>query len=301
MRTIAIWYDRKECSESTPSLDIHINLWRIKHPKIIDFGFMLKDGSNVEKINIFLPFKVDKEDINDLGKILNSDNELVRAIFNDNYTGKEIAVNSKSHKFSYRSDEFCTYEISFNDDMISHDYEGTIIKIDLSKADATILGKCYLRFRIKCKEIGPVIYEQHEKWQLFSSAITKTEVIDFRINEDRNYPKDLREIIQNEFSLKKVHFLIMTNSNDLFNSNNADYSCRSLEPELWNDYINNNKLDNMVAYHLKTKAERDGSIDSFNSLVTIKYRHTSIIRILVYLAFIILLELLSNAIYDWLR
>ena len=101
MRSFAIWYnevkkktnENKEDSnkENKVKLSLHINLWRnskrLDLPTLLDIGLDVSCLKTIDTINIFVPFKIAKDDISDLGlTIKKSGDKLIGAIFNEDYS-----------------------------------------------------------------------------------------------------------------------------------------------------------------------------------------------------------------------
>lgn len=67
-----------------------------------DFGLLVEDITDIEKIYLYTPFTIQKRDISDLGVVI-SNNNLVNAIFNENFTTtngepKRLIVNGNRDK-----------------------------------------------------------------------------------------------------------------------------------------------------------------------------------------------------------
>jgi hypothetical protein len=119
---------------------------------------------------------------------------------------------------------------------------------------------------------------------------------DFRINEKRNIHKSILEKIDSkkEFKIKKIHFLLLRNSNEDFESTYINPRCRKLENKIWAKYIGKDyNLDNIVAYHWSEK-KKEGHIDSFNTYIKMIYHQSNFKIIGTYLIVIGGLSIIFN-------
>ena len=94
------------------------------------------------------------------------------------------------------------------------------------------------------------------------SAFSISEAIDFRFNDYRSLPLSLLEEIRNgnSYSIGKVHFLLITESDVDLVFYSATPSARELEPSVWNKYYEKLCGKKVVAYHWKVKSESKGKL-----------------------------------------
>lgn len=187
-------------------------------------------------------------------------------------------------------------------------YEGSIFSINIdSITPDTDCYKYYFRLRLRDDSFSSIFTRKlAPKNKFFNSAFTATEIIDFRINEKRSYNRSLLEHIneKKEFKIKKIHFLLMRNSREDFESNHLKTSCRLIESDLWEKYVDKEHvLDDIIAYHWSKKTKDEDVISSFNTLAKIKYHKSNwrtIFKYLIALAlFSICFNLASSGLYGW--
>lgn len=307
MRSFVLWY--KEGQKQEPvDIDVHINLWTIQNQKdeiyYFDFGFMIKDISNISSLCLYIPFSIKKEDVQDLGEKI-SKIRLVNALFNENFTTEEktktrLIVNENKEN---KNDKFIIYHLNIKDQVDleeEHTREkeepeeitGTILKIwnlkslkNIEKEEcenfkeeefkvisekAQDISKYYFRIRIKVPNKNEIIKEQINDESIFNNAFTSTEIIDFRLNNLRSCSKDLRKLYEqgNHFRIKTVHYLILREANDTIihhENANSKMSSRLLEKEVWKEYLNDIDQD-IIAYHIKATS-KDNSENEENKIV----------------------------------
>jgi hypothetical protein len=282
MRSFAVWYNTpseiKNASEKVENINlnngkeisIHVNLWtKIENEAkkyCFDIGLLIEDLQGIENIYVYMPFDKHKVNVKDLGSIISKNNRLVNAIFNENFTttsgqAKRLIVNGTGEKAS-----FIIYSLEVNRqiDYInikkSNGNTGTILKIKSCDIDSRVesISRYYFRLRLEVeeKEVS-LINNEVGGINIFSNAFTKTEVIDFRLNDIRSCSDELREEIAKgkTFNIKAVHYLILRKASDIIINYGKKINSRMLEKDLWKDYIEESKHD-IIAYHIKAKAKK---------------------------------------------
>ena len=296
MRSFVLWYEpREDTSSSEVNLDIHINLWKKKKPVetfVFDFGLMIDKIDLIKNIYFYLPFKESKW--NDLGHIISANPKLVEAIFNENCNVSTFHPKRVKVKFKESDEEFVLYSLSQEDIRKESYSKGELLTLnvnsilDISEVqendDIKNIKKYYFRFRFEIsKDKVYLIKESDFNKNFFLDIFSRTETIDFRINDIRSCSeKVMEEYYRNKkFQIKKIHYLLLRNSNDEFLYLDGNVNSRVLEKELWSNYIENIPED-VIAYHIKEvpKGGRD-KIKSFSKLVRFKYDKTSWIRIII--------------------
>lgn len=333
LRSFAIWYDPKQNInniENEKNEDvIHINFWSQVplDPKkcYFDFGIYINDISDVKNINIYCPFEINKNNIRDLGARF-SDGNLVNALFNENYTttggnAKRYLINKNKDS----KDQFIIYSITedseikienckrikfHSDNPKENDKgKGSIIIIDVSdviKKSAESLQKIksyYFRLRIETtKDEMKLITKKVDTESRFTDTFVSTEIMDFRINDIRSCCDEIRNRFNygKHFSLKAIHYLVMRKANDKVIADGNLYTCRLLEQDIWNEYIDGLD-DNMIAYHFKNKVEGERIVDSLCVLVRFQSHINTIKTILIYFTIAMFLGVIGNFVTDFIK
>jgi len=319
MKTIALWYDQATgVEEADVKLDLHINFWKLlnsqskKQEYLLDLGFMVDDIRQVDSLNLYFPFDIDEKNIEDIGAKLHENQRLTSSVFNEDYTthGGNIeqpkqfnVLDANHHK------QFNIYAIDFGktaeDCSIIKKYDGSIFSINIgSITEKNGCYKYYFRIRLK-GDIFPSIFTRKlaPKNRFFNSAFTATEIIDFRINEKRSYNRSLLEEInqKKDFKIKKIHFLLMRNSREDFESSHLKANCRLIETDLWDKYVEKEHiLEDIIAYHWSEKAKGDDVINSFNALAKIKYHKSNGWTIFKYVVALAILSICFNLLSSWI-
>ena len=333
LRSFAIWYDSKHDMnnmEKEKEKDIiHINFWSQipSNPEkcYFDFGIYVNDISDVKNLNIYCPFEVRKNNIRDLGARF-SDGNLVNALFNEDYTttggnAKRYLINKNKNL----KEQFIIYAITedseikienckrikfHSDNPKTNDKgKGSIIIIDVSdvieKSEESLkkIKSYYFRLRIETtKNDMKLITKKVSTESLFTDTFVSTEIMDFRINDIRSCCDEIRNRFNygKHFSLKAIHYLVMRKANDRVIADGNLYTCRLLEQDIWNGYIDNLN-DNIIAYHFKKIANGINMVDSLCILVRFQSRIKTITTIFIYLLIAIGLGVLVNFITEFFK
>ena len=324
MRSFVIEYIKRDNEEDTSDsgveLELHVNLWNFKKLETtFDFGFMVDNIDNVENIILYVPFKIKK--VEDLGNnIIEKNQILVDAIFNERcetikfYPKRLKVIKKGNYDTRYREGrdinnkkekDFILYSLSDNQIAFENFYNYARIKLNveniLSKEEQKnppeLDNKKYyfrIRFFPDSNEIT-MIKRENEKINIFQDAsLRTTEIIDFRINDLRSCPENLREefLRTPRFTIKKIHYLIMRSSTDEYITiGDTEVKGRLLEKEIWKNYINIEEND-MIAYHVKKEEDY-----TFSNLSRFKYPLNVGERLFWYIFIAIILSLASSYIY----
>ncbi|RTE08238.1 hypothetical protein [Paenibacillus whitsoniae] len=327
MRSFAIWYApiKKETEQETEQdkvASIHINLWdKVKGNNknyCFDFGLLIEDINCIEKIFLYAPFPVEKKQIKDLGSVI-SNNQLVNAIFNENFTTtdgepKRLIVNAPEKK-----DNFVVYSLEIENQVElincrrNTESDGTIIEIKVDSIKPNNINKYYFRIRIEGgKDCIKFINDEIKGISIFSNQFTNTEVIDFRLNDVRSCSEELREQFQKgkSFKLLAIHYLILRNANDAIIHYGKEINSRMLEQDLWKTYIDGTN-HNIIAYHIKSKAEKKKNpqtggievlryVEDFSDLSRFQYQKETKSIIALYVLGVIVLGGIGGVLGNWL-
>ena len=184
---------------------------------------------------------------------------------------------------------------------------GTGTIIILKNLNTGKRNKVYIRIRIKDKSISELFHEEELSNAFIQNAFSKSETIDFRLNEVREIdPKVLEEYIDTNcfFKIKKAHFFYMCSSKEenVF-SNKELNNCRHLEKEPWSSYINPLNIDSnsiVLAYHWKFAPKGEDILSGFGLLIKSKFESISWKPLLKYLSWLIVITILLNLFSNFL-
>lgn len=321
MKSIGIWYKSCVNTQKNPVVDVHINLWNIsavnnkKVEPMLDIGLKIQDYQAIEKLRFFLPFKFDEAEFIDLEHVM-KDVSVLRLVFNDSKCEVSSIQNLHQIELSKEPGHMLLLKLSnqnkhkklvtfMNTDNLSE--QGTCFEISLAGIAEKYTGtkNAYLRFRIKSLLLEEAIYQDLKMKNFFlESAFTSTQVIDLKINKERNIPNEYSEEFRNQgfefLSFHKIHFLLAEPANNdvtIFGSDKLD--CRTLEDNEWNVYLGDeyNTKDSLV-YHITETSKEGEQISTFDCLAKAETKKTSYMVILCYILVVVVMGALGSALFS---
>ncbi|MCD8038295.1 MAG: hypothetical protein LUE96_04340, partial [Lachnospiraceae bacterium] len=266
--------------------------------------------------DILLPFKIDDDEIFDLYELVKTQ-EIARLIFNE----IECEVSSKDRYTIIESDNFDRPKLLVNvkngeefETFISHSFDNelSIISVDFGELtkDEKLFGydDLYVRFRVNSESIKESLFcPVHKKNWFLESGFMETQIVDIKINQERNLPhtvcKNYR-LKKYKFAVfKKIHLLVMSNSSDEVDSfGNSIYECRKLEEHDWDNYLGNNyDVTNIFAYHWKEKSTCEMGLLNFNKLIRISTASTILKIIVTYVLVVIVLGACGSGLLELIK
>lgn len=261
----------KKKSKVDEAFVLQINLWNIQVKdlslgkdlpfKAIDFGVVCPLSTS--ELSFLLPFKVEKENFQDLVKCLSEDTDLACSVFNEDL--KSVSEPGKSyHAIECEKFKYLMYELS-EDNIIDNSYDGkydtTILTFQINSNFETDQFKdyqLYIRFRLKLKNFDSFATKKEVSNDWLQSAFSSTYMFDIRINDVRELSKKKKEL--EEFKgfhlpgFSKIHFFYMSDSEEVVENGSAmKLDSRLLEKERWHSYLGKNIefTSSNVAHHWK--------------------------------------------------
>ncbi|SFM20508.1 hypothetical protein SAMN05421830_12047 [Desulfomicrobium norvegicum] len=250
MNSIAVWWTCKKnqlLSDIKIHLDINIWLSKNKEFRYIEFGIKIKNYEKIKQIHIYLPYVIEKKDIEDKIKILAENTNITNALFNKKTTISngggifhEVKMQGED-PFHYitLSDKFfktCPYKVG-------EKVTGTQITITShpSKENPVING--YYRFRIN--KITDTVKTISQNFGLTNGFYNKVDFVEININSARKLPNDIVESIGECCKFESMNLFLIT---DLFTEfkfiSKEINASRILENDIWNQYIIGSRKEN---------------------------------------------------------
>lgn len=305
MNCIAIWCTHPQHQPHKPQpneLECHFNLWMLKgintrkHDKLdcfLDIGMMLSHAEEMTHINIFVPDRLDKLNIQDLGLAFKN-TALVSSVFNEDY-GVLARAKEKTIEVQRANGErlFDIYMLDLENDVsVECQFGGSIIRIQLP--DHLKDKKHYYRVRLKCAFVDQAgyIYKPPAS-SILEGAFFQTELIDFRLNEKRNLHSSLLEVLRQngDVCFTKTHFFLMREASDDYVFSHKPPGGRQLEKDIWKVYVGEAySFEQITAYHWKESVPHG----SFNVFVKFRSFHSSWRTILTAIVAIIIIGVISG-------
>lgn len=281
-KSLAFWLEGGK--PNVADIELHFNYWSLNSSSskgnldYLDIGVKFSGLREVTSINIFFPFKIDASKyVSSLGRAVCQSDTLIAAIFNTNI--REKKPNGERTDISFMGEHestlrfHCQIEQGAPGDgvgMNSHGEAGTTISFPMglfrtNNSDAEEVGlKNYFRFRIKMsgddKKMLSQVYKSKDSKLL--SRLESTEIVDFRVNEIRNLPPQIRSKLEIGGCIKCVHFFLIRETDSEHKLSHTKFKrCRVLEKDLWDAYLRVGNIqglnipDQMLIYHWKESKE----------------------------------------------
>ncbi|WP_380059016.1 hypothetical protein ACFE33_15825 (plasmid) [Falsihalocynthiibacter sp. SS001] len=316
-KSIAFWCERA-ADEAEVRTEFHVNLWHFSGTKRRDFieiGVMPSDPSALSAIRIYVPFKLQREDIEDLGPEFAS-TELAQGIFNETLSstkkpsGKSVELKLGTstychvHLFSPENGSIDNSEL----DLTEKD-GGTFISIT-SIALESLARQCngkpecgYFRLRLlpPKNNTRPFVTAIKPKDRAWTSGFEEIEYIDCRLNEARTLPTSIEASADAArhgiADVSRIVFLAVVPVASSITSSHAEWhKSRLLETQIWRDYVPHGLEDGMVVYHWRKEFEGSGQnvLQGFSAFVKLQTRKTSLMIIGIYVLVALLLGIVGS-------
>lgn len=324
MESIGILYELKPSNSKEPSrrveADLHINylktlskdyyLWK-KYDRSLDIGVMLLTSvADIKSISIYLPFRIKKEDVLDLGAVIRDPN-LFCTLFNEDYTISNVPNHPLFHTVvpTTKQNAFWLYTIEQNTFSIDDSLQlGSLLTISIAEIPPCTFVQeidrqepgLYFRLRINRLPKNEFYYEDHIANDVFQSAFSKAEIVDFRVNEMREFDNKVIDDLKNGryfVEFRKFHFFFIGSSEDEEIVGSTDCTdTRLLDPKRWASYnssIRRNRI-RYIAYHWSKKAEQNSTFTKCSVFLKTKYKSVNIEKMLKYCSIVIFLGFIGS-------
>lgn len=301
--SIAIWHDALPDGANGYSsrVEVHINIWKgdrrnkVRRFDLFDIGLRFKKVRSIKTMSLSLPFSIGKDKIVDLFDIIHDRNTL-STIFNDTlYPGP---LQDDEAIFSVRDDhdriQFFVCRCSQSDIEVSNidSAEGSetiiLFKEEFCNKLRKNIGDQYLRLRfyVPFFHTNSFISEIAPADSAFLSTISTNEVVEFRLNERRNFSSAVLGRLGKNVDLINIcgvhYFLIRDMTVEMIQAHTAFKKMRRLEPDIWDSYLRNEPqfdANNMIIYHWSSTTSDGSNIDNFKALATFRSYYTGSLAI----------------------
>ena len=283
---------------------IYINDWlNPKGKSYVDLAVRVRGVMASKSLNVYVPFIVEKEEIEDVSLLLN-DAKILQAIFSatcivefkKNECTSEIAYNGKTIDIVHVS------AIKLETTALS---AGTLIKIDLEKLRPFLDNdEAYFIWRMPHKSLDEIFAprsDMKKRLERLRDLITSPVVAEkygysIRINEARLLPEEINRI--GAFHRQKLEKAVITLSvHESYEINDGScYRIRRLEEKLYKEFLPKSyKTDNVITY--QWRQSRDSNLKGhFSFYYNIAKSSISRGSMILYLVLLTTLGVVGNVI-----
>ena len=260
---------------------------------------------SIKGISLYCPFKIDKSCFSDLMPKLNK--ETLGAIFNDRCRVYEVDFTSRYVEVNLANDESRGPFLLLSCDALKFEEcdggAATVINIDFPHIAREVGGesrRVYVRFRLYIDQNSGLAKRNDSRDRLFTSAFSREEAIDLRINDYRTLSDEMREKVDGvdpgAYPLKSVivHTLLMARTSVAVESFEDLHEKRLLEGDsVWGGYLPEGlSASDVVAWHWRKKIDRPG--DGYKMYLKLSYSVCNWGTIALYLLFLTAFSVFTN-------
>ena len=296
----AVWIDGDDVST------IYINDWlNPKGKSFVDLAVRIRGVMASKSLNVYVPFLVKQEEIEDLSLLFN-DKNILQATF------------SASCIIEYKKNE-CTSEIAYNGKIVDIVHvselgfettaltDGTLIKIDLLKLRPYLDNdEAYFIWRMPHRSLDEIFAprkDMNSAMERLKDLITTPIVAEkfgysIRINESRLLPEEITRI--GVFHRQKLKKAVVTLSiNESYELNDAGcYRIRRLEENLYKEFLPKGyKKEDVITYQWQQNRETNLR-GHFNFYYNVSKNSVSRGSMFLYLVLLTLVGVAGNLISD---
>lgn len=299
----AMWVDGDDVST------IYLNDWlNPKGKSYIDVAVHIRGIKETSAFNMYFPFKVDKDEIEDISLKFDDEN-LSRAIFSSmcvidykkNIATSEIAYNGKTVDIVH---------ISALEYMIKPISKGVLLKVPFAELFKYLDNdEVYFMFRVPHKSMNEVFKQRSKVGSFMTKArdlimspiVSESYGYSVRINEARLLPKEINSI--GTFHRQKLKKAVVTISisDDYEISDMSCYRIRRLEEDLYKNFLPAGfDGEDTVTYQWQQSRETNLK-GHFNFYLNISRNAISSGSIIVYMFIIVFLNALGGSAWDAIK
>ena len=256
----AVWIDGDDVST------VYINDWlNPKGKSFVDFAVRIRGIRESKRLNVYVPFKVDREEIEDVS-LLFEDKNILQATFSASCI-IDFKKNEYTSEIAYNGKTVDIVHISSLDICVTKLLEGSLIKIDLEKLQTFLDNdEAYFIWRMPHKSLDEIFAPRSDMGSVMErlkDLITTPVVAEkygysIRINEARLLPDEITKI--GSFNRQKLKKAVVTLSvNESYEMNDGScYRIRRLEENLYKNFLPKTyKTEDVITYQWHQNREHD--------------------------------------------
>lgn len=296
----AVWIDGDDVST------IYINDWlNPKGKSYVDLAVRIRGVKASKSLNVYVPFLVEKNEIEDVSLLFN-DTNILQATFSAPCI-IEYKKNEYTSEIAYNGKIVDVVHVSTLDYSVTAISEGTLIKIDLNVLHPYLDNdEAYFIWRMPHKSLNEVFSprkDMNNALERLKDLITTPIVSEkfgysIRINESRLLPQEITKI--GVFHRQKLKKAVVTLSiNESYELNDADcYKIRRLEENLYQEFLPKGyKSEDVITYQWQQNRETNLK-GHFNFYYNVNKNSVSRSSMFLYLVLLTVIGVAGNLIAD---
>ena len=298
----AIWVDGDDTST------VYINDWlNPKGKSYVDFAVRIRNVKVSNSLNVYVPFDVAKEEIDDVS-LLFHDTKILQATFSAACI-VDFKKNEYTSEIAYNGKTVDIIHISTMDFTVKPLAEGTLIYMDLMPLQPAIDNdEAYLIWRMPHKTLDAVFKPRVNVGNAMSrlrDLVTSPVVSEkygysIRINESRLLPEQITRLgTFHRQKLKKAVIAISIDEEYEMNDSGT-YRIRRLEENLYRDYLPKDyRSENVITYNWN-QSRKDNLKGHFNFYFNIARNYISRGSMFLYMVLLMAIGVIGNLIAGYI-
>ena len=296
----AVWIEGDDVST------VYINDWlNPKGKSYLDFSVRICGAKSSKALNVYVPFLVSREEIEDVSLLFN-DKNILQGIFSTTCI-IDYKKNQHASEIAYNGKTVDVVHISTIDFTVTAISDGALIKIDLEKLQPYLDNdEAYFAWRMPHKSLDEVFRPRVNMKKVLGrlADLITTPIIaekygySIRINEARLLPEEISKL--GAFQRQKLKKAVVTLSiNEKYELNDGGcYRIRRLEEKLYKGYIPNGyKSEDVITY--QWHQNRDYNLKGhFNFYYNIAKNSVSRASMCLYLVLLTAIGIVGNLLAD---
>ncbi|MBQ7349206.1 MAG: hypothetical protein IJW47_04350 [Clostridia bacterium] len=296
----AVWIDGDDVSA------IYINDWlNPKGKSYVDFAVRIRGVKESKNLNVYVPFDVSKEDIEDVSLLFN-DTNILQATFSSSCI-IEYKKNEHTSEIAYNGKTVDIVHISSLNYKVSPLAKGTLIAFDLVNLQPFLDNdEAYFIWRMPHKSLDEVFAprkDMNSAMERLKDLITTPIVAEkfgysIRINEARLLPEEITKIgAFHRQKLKKAVVTLSVNESYELNDGGCD-RIRRLEENLYKDFLPKGyKSEDVITYQWQQNRQTNLK-GHFNFYYNVNKNSVSRGSMFLYLVLLTVIGVAGNLIAD---
>ena len=296
----AMWVDGDDVST------IYLNNWlNPKGKSYMDVAIHIRGVRQSTALNMYFPFQVGKNDIEDISLKFNDEN-LSRAIFSSMCV-IDYKKNKATSEIAYNGKTLDIVHISALDYTVESVSKGTLLRLPFTELyDYLDNDEIYFMFRVPHKSITEVFRQRNKVGSflnktrdlLMSPIVSESYGYSVRINEGRLLPKEINSIGAFHRQKLKKAVVTITIDDDYEINDMSCYRIRRMEEELYKNFLPDG-FDGEDAVTYQWQQNRETNLKGhFNFYLNISRNAISKGSVALYLVIIIFLDVLGGMTWD---
>ena len=294
----AVWVDGDDVST------VYINDWlNPKGKSYIDIAVRIRGVKNVKSLNVYVPFAVTREEVEDVS-LLFQDTKILQATFSAACI-VDFKKNAHTSEIAYNGKTVDIVHISTMEYQIKMLSEGTLFIVDLVALQPFLDNdEAYLVWRMPHKtldeifkpyvDVGNVLDRLRDL--ITTPVVSEKYGYSIRINESRLLPEEITRIgVFHRQKLKKAVITISVDENYELNDAGC-YRIRRLEENLYQKYLPGDYQREDVITYQWNQSREDNFQGQFNFYYSITRESVSKGSMLLYMILLLSIGVIGDAI-----